>query len=164
MAAATLSTGRVEVADAARGVGGLAADDWAEAVAVTTSGTSMLPRSPEQWARSVFEGAPGVVRWFLVTGWRSALRLRLGPRPAPTHVLGWRIVTMATDVIVLELTSALMTARLVLRSEGVRVVLTTFVRYEHRAARAIWSCAAPTHRRIVPYLLRRAAARPAEPR
>ncbi|MFE7120234.1 hypothetical protein ACFU99_32905 [Streptomyces sp. NPDC057654] len=164
MAAATLHTGRVEVADAARGVGGLAADDWAEAVAVTTGGSALLPRSPEQWARSVFEGAPGPMRWFLVTGWRSVLRLRLGPRPAPTHVLGWRIVTMSTDVIVLEQTSALMTARLVLRSEGVRVVLTTFVRYEHGAARVLWPFAALTHRRAVPYLLRRAAARPAEPR
>ncbi|KOG87901.1 hypothetical protein ADK38_22815, partial [Streptomyces varsoviensis] len=71
LAAATLHTGRVEVADTARGVGGLAADDWAEAVAVTTGGSSLSPRSPEQWARSVFEDAPGPVRWFLVTGWRS---------------------------------------------------------------------------------------------
>ncbi|MFH8980212.1 DUF2867 domain-containing protein [Streptomyces varsoviensis] len=164
MAAATLHTGRVEVADTARGVGGLAADDWAEAVAVTTGGSSLSPRSPEQWARSVFEDAPGPVRWFLVTGWRSVLRLRLGPRPAPTHVLGWRILTMATDVIVLELTSPLMTARLVLRAEAARVVMTTFVRYEHRAAPAIWSLAALIHRRAVPYLLKRAAAQPPKPR
>ena len=36
--------------------------------------------SAELWARSVFEGAPAAVRWFIVIGWRVGLGLRLGPR------------------------------------------------------------------------------------
>jgi hypothetical protein len=46
--------------------------------------------SAEGRARSVFEGAPVAMRWFMVVGWRLGLGLRLGPR-TPEHVLGWRI-------------------------------------------------------------------------
>jgi hypothetical protein len=34
-------------------------------------------RTPEQWARAVFEDAPRPVRWFLVNGFRYGLGLRL---------------------------------------------------------------------------------------
>jgi hypothetical protein len=49
-------------------------------------------RTPEQWARAVFEGAPPPVRWFLVNGFRYGLGLRFGPQPSPEHVLGWAII------------------------------------------------------------------------
>ena len=53
-------------------------------------------RTPEQWARAVFEHAPRPVRRLLVSGFRYGLGLRLGPRPSPEHVLGWEIVQPET--------------------------------------------------------------------
>src|SRR5690348_1942895 len=48
-------------------------------------------RSSEAWARQLWEGAPAVLRWFMTLGWRSVLRLRLGPHRSPDHILGWAI-------------------------------------------------------------------------
>jgi hypothetical protein len=49
-----------------------------------------------------------------------------------------------------------MTARLTVRVDRSTVALTTSVAYARRPARALWSVVAPIHRRVVPYLLRRA--------
>jgi hypothetical protein len=117
-------------------------------------------RSAEQLARATFEDAPRALRAFLVAGWTVGLGLRLGPRTSPDHVLGWQIVTATTDLIVLSVQSALLgTAHIVLQVAGSRVVLASFVRYETRAARPVWSAVQPLHQRIVPYLLGRAASR-----
>lgn len=115
-------------------------------------------RSAEQWARATFEEAPRALRTFIVTGWRAGLGLRLAPRPSPNHVLGWKIATSATDLVILSVQSPLLgTAHLVFEVEGSRVVLGSFVRYEKRGARIIWAATQPLHHQIVPYLLARAA-------
>lgn len=138
--------------------GALANPDYASAFAVTTAGGDA--RSPEQWIRDAFEGAPRAVRAFVLVGWRLFLGLQLGPPRSPAHVLGWKIASTAPDSIALEVRSALVAARKVLRVESSRVVMTTFVRYERRAGRAIWSALAPIHHRTEPYLLGRAAINP----
>jgi Protein of unknown function (DUF2867) len=126
----------------------------------TASAAEAGTRSPELWARAVFEGAPLPVRWFLLAGWRAVLGLRLGPRGSPGHVLGWRIVAAETGAVRLELRSRLMVAQLVLRLERSEAVLTTLVFYHRAAARPLWAVVAPIHRLIIPYLLNRAASRP----
>jgi hypothetical protein len=121
-------------------------------------------RSAEQWARATFEDAPKALRAFVVVGWTAGLGLRLGPRPSPDHVLGWRILTAAPDSIVLDVASTLLgRAQIVLQIESARVALASFVRYEKRGARAIWSTIQPLHHRIVPYLLSRAATQSPSP-
>jgi hypothetical protein len=135
--------------------GALANPDYASAFAVATAGGDA--RSAEQWIRDAFEDAPRAVRSFVVIGWRYLLGLQLGPPRSPAHVLGWKIVASSPDSIVLEVRSALVSARKVLRVESSRVVTTTFVRYEQRAGRAVWSALAPAHHRTEPYLLGRAA-------
>ncbi len=55
--------------------------DYRDAFEVPTDRTDT--RTPEQWARAVFESAPRKSRWFLLLGWRGVLGLRLGPRPYP---------------------------------------------------------------------------------
>lgn len=135
--------------------GALANPDYASTFAVTASQSDA--RSAEQWIRDTFEGAPRAVRSFVVIGWRYLLGLQLGPPRSPAHVLGWKIVASSPDSIVLEVRSALVTACKVLRVESSRVVTTTFVRYERRAGRAVWSALAPVHHRTEPYLLGRAA-------
>jgi deazaflavin-dependent oxidoreductase (nitroreductase family) len=110
-------------------------------------------RSPDEWLRAVFEGAPAPVRWFLVTGWRTVLGLRLGPRPSPDHVLGQRrtapgTLTMRTRALHTELTLAI--------ADGT-VSLTCAVDYLRPSGRLRWAIAAPAHRLLTPVLLRRAA-------
>lgn len=135
----------------------LASPDYASAFEVTSAAGDQ--RSPEQWVRDVFEGAPRAARWFVLLGWRYALGLRLGPRPSPAHVLGWRIVRRTPDSITLEVRSALVTAHKLLRVERSRVVMTTFVRYDRPFASALWSAVTPVHHRTEPYLLGHAATR-----
>jgi hypothetical protein len=117
-------------------------------------------RSPEQWARAVFEGAPTPMRWFLVAGFRFGLGLRFGPRRSPQHVLGWAIVERGTSSLTLEARSWLLTSRLVFQTEGSRLTQSTLVRYDRPIAAVIWPPVSILHRQIVPYLMRHAAAHP----
>lgn len=136
--------------------------DFFEATVATTDG-----RTPEQWARAVFEGAPPPVRWFLVVGFRYGLGLRLGPRSSREHVLGWAIIDTESNSLTLESRSWLLTSRLVFQTESSRVTQSTFVRYDERIAAIVWPPVSILHRQIVPRLLRHAAARthrPDEPR
>jgi Protein of unknown function (DUF2867) len=130
--------------------------DYREGFEVSLSPTDT--RSAEEWSRSVFEEAAPPVRWFLLVGWRAVLGLRLGPRPSPDHVLGWRIVSSEPDRIRLELRSSLMTSTLKLVVSGSTVVLATNVHYAGSTARVLWTALGPVHRTVLPYLLGRAAA------
>jgi Protein of unknown function (DUF2867) len=116
-------------------------------------------RSPEQWARSVFEGAPRVVRGFLLLGWKLLLRLRLGPRNSPAHVLGWEITARTPRTITLQARSAMVAAHKVLDVHDDGLAVTTAVRYERRRARLVWSAIAPIHHRVEPWLITRAGQR-----
>lgn len=115
-------------------------------------------RSAEQWARATFAAAPRLLRWIIVVGWRVGLGLRLAPTSSPSHVLGWTVVSATPTTAVLGLESFALTARLVVTVEGARVVHATFLRYDRSLARLLWAVAEPIHRRVIPYLLQRAAA------
>jgi hypothetical protein len=67
-------------------------------------------------------------------------------------------VTTGPAATILEAQSPLVTAQKVVRVDGSRVVMTTSLRYERRASRAVWSAIAPVHHRTEPYLLGHAAA------
>jgi hypothetical protein len=114
-------------------------------------------RSPEQWVRATFEGAPTAIKWLVVVGWRYVLGLRLGSRGSTGHVAGWKIMASTPDTITLEVRSVLVTAQKLLRVEGAEVQMTTFVQYQRGAGRAVWSAIAPVHHRTEPYLLGHAA-------
>ena len=115
--------------------------------------------SSERWARASLEDAPLALRWFIIAGWRIVLRLRLGPRPSPDYVLGWKIIGRAPEETVLELRSSFLTAHLVFRLDGQRVIWSTFVQYDRRLAGFVWPPVSLLHRRIVPFALRGAASR-----
>ncbi len=132
--------------------------DYTDAFEVPTDRTDT--RTPEQWARALFEGAPRPMRWFLLFGWRWVLGLRLGPRPSSEHVLGWRIVETSPDAIRLELRSPLMTAHLILRVTSSKAVLTTHVSYTRLLAHPLWVAVGLIHRQTIPSLLGRAASLP----
>jgi hypothetical protein len=75
-------------------------------------------------------------------------------------VLGWRVVESRDDVVLLELRSPLMNARVVGRfTLPARTSVTTFVTYVRpRPARRIWAATSVLHRLFAPYLLNRASA------
>jgi hypothetical protein len=118
------------------------------------------PRSAEQFVRCALEQAPWLVRSAVLTVQRNLLGLRLGPRPSPDHVLGWKILTSEPEVIHLEAVSPLLRGVLVgRRVDPTCVVITTYVFYTRPApARVVWKIAGPLHRRIAAYLLEHAAA------
>ncbi len=125
--------------------------------------TAADDRTPEQWARAVFEDAPPTVRWFLVKGFRYGLGLRLDPWPSPEHVLGWAIIDRSPDSVTIESRSWFLTSRLVFRAETTRVTQSTYVRYDRRLAAIIWPPVSILHRQIVPRILRHAARRAQAP-
>ncbi len=112
--------------------------------------------SAEQWARATWEGAPTIVRWFLMLGWRFMLGLRLAPKRSPTHVLGWRIIDDRPDTVTLQARSALIASHNVVIVQESTVLWTTVVRYEQSIARPIWRLAELVHRIVLPYTLTRA--------
>lgn len=114
-------------------------------------------RTPEQWARAVFEDAPGPLRGLFASSFRYGLGLRLGPRSSPEHVLGWEIIDRKLDSITVESRSWFLTSRLVFRAQGSRLTQSTLVHYDKRIARVLWPPVSILHRQIVPWLLRRAA-------
>jgi hypothetical protein len=114
-------------------------------------------RSPEQWARAVWEGAPAPLRWFMLAGWRLGLGFRLGPRNSADHVLGWRIVDRGADETVCQLRSGFLNAHNMFRKADGTLVWSTFVTYERPIARVIWPPASLLHRLLVRIALRRAA-------
>lgn len=114
-------------------------------------------RSPEQWARAAWEGAPAPLRWLMVAGWRLVLGFRPGPQHSPDHILGWRIIDRGPDEIVCQLRSRFLNAHNMFRKVNGTLVWSTFVTYERPIARAIWLPASLPHRLFARILLRRAA-------
>jgi hypothetical protein len=135
----------------------LANPDYLDAFALDTDGDT---RSAEQWARASFEAAPLAMRWFLLISWRLVLGLRLGPRDSREHVLGWRIVRVSPEAIVLDAESIVLgPAQLVFQVQRSRVLLGTFIRFERPGAALIWSLIGLIHRQTLPSLLTHTASR-----
>jgi hypothetical protein len=118
-------------------------------------------RSAEEFTRWALEQAPWSVRWTIRIVQRHLLRLRLGPLSSPDHLLGWKILTSQPDVLHLEAVSPLLGRGAIVarRVDPTCAVVTTYLFYRRPApARVLWKIAGPLHRRVVPYLLERAAA------
>ena len=149
---------RVEVPPQIDGSFARSTANYAAAFALTTDDASK--RTPVQWARDVWEGAPAAVRWFIVFGWTHVLRLQLGPRPSDDHVLGWRIADgdlMARSIALLAESRFLRACNIVI-VESSTVTWVTLVHYSHAVARPLWAIARPIHHLAIRYVLARAAA------
>lgn len=146
---------RAHRCEVTEGADDLGRSDYASAFEVTIGEGD--GRSPEQWARAVFEGAPTAIRWFVVFGWRYVLGLRLGPRSSPDYVAGWRVRDSRPGLINLEVHSWLLTADKEIRVAGDSVRMSTFVHYRRGLGRAIWTLVTPVHHHTEPYLLGYAA-------
>ena len=92
-------------------------------------------------------------------GWRFVLGLRSGPRSSPDYVSGCRVREARPGVVILEARSRLLTPDKVIEVASDRVRMSSFVRYERRLGRGIWTLVAPVHHRTEPFLLGDAASR-----
>lgn len=106
-------------------------------------------RSPEQWARVLFEDVAGRAGQFI---WRILLGLRL--TASPHRVAGWQIADRGDDWIRLEARSWFLTGHLVVRADDAHVSLATFIHYDRPVASRIWPPLAKKHRQVAPDLLR----------
>jgi hypothetical protein len=111
--------------------------------------------TPERWARAMFGDVPSIAEQLI---WRGLLQLRLSPGRSPATVAGWRIGGRGPDWIRLEAESWFLTGNLIVRTVDGRVSLTTVVRYRRRLGRRAWPPLSAIHRRLVPGVLRSAAA------
>lgn len=131
--------------------------DYADCFEVRTA--APMQHSPESLARAALEGMPLALRGVVLGAHRFVLRLRLGPLSSADHVLGWQIVASSADLVVLEADGPIMRGVMIGRRTGSGVtVLRTYVFYQRPFAPFIWSVVGVLHRRVAPYLLRRATA------
>lgn len=139
--------------------------DDASAFALSLAGSPTSPGTAEQWARAVFEGAPPLLRRFIVFGWRHVLGLRLQPATASDQVLGWAIeaTDSGPDTVTLAAESRLLRAENVVAVDETVVVWVTVVHYESRVARPLWAVASAVHLLTIRTLLGRAARAMAAP-
>lgn len=114
------------------------------------------PRDAEALARAAWEGAPAVLRWIFVIGWRLGLGLRLGPLHSPDHVLGWKILRREPDGVTVEAASGLLSAYNSFERREECLVWSTFVNYRSGAGRMGWLAITPLHRLLVRIALGRA--------
>ena len=140
------------VPDAIVGLSTLDRVDYVDAC--TASVPNAAGRSAEEWARVVLEqtslGQRAPVLW-------TALGLRLGPRPSPGHIQGWRIAGRGDDWIRAETSSWYASAQAVCRVDDAHVSVALFLRYDRPVAAAIWFLVGPLHRRGLPVMVQQAA-------
>jgi hypothetical protein len=131
--------------------------NYAAAFASTTD--TAETRTPLEWARATFEGAPSVVRWCLVFGWTRVLRLKLEPRNSDGHVLGWSVADsdLVAEGTELLAASRFLRARNIVMVDEATVTWMTLVHYSNAAARPMWAVARPIHHLTIRCLLARAA-------
>jgi hypothetical protein len=117
--------------------------------------TGQVPRrSPEHWARVMFEDVAGRAGQFI---WRVLLGLRL--TASPDRVAGWEIAGRGDDWIRLEARSWFLAGNLVVQADTEHVSLATFIRYDRPVASRIWRPLSRRHRQLAPDLLRDAQRR-----
>jgi len=142
----------IEVPAAVRVASTMGRVDYADCFLLATGLTP--PGTAEQWSRTVLEDAPPNTRRALQLGWGS-LGLQLGPERSERYVLGWEIRRNLPGEILLAAASPLgLQGELLFQHlpDGLRYA--TFVRLETPEARGLWARIEPSHRQIVPKLLR----------
>jgi hypothetical protein len=134
---------QVDVPPEARALSTLPEVDYADAFVVEPG----LARgsTPEQWLRTMLEGAPLTMRKALRWTW-LALGLRLGPEDADGLVFGWEVRRSTRDHALIGAGSRIgMPAELLLRRRGDSLTFDTLVRHENAVARAVWAATEPGH-------------------
>jgi hypothetical protein len=151
------AVGTHNIPESVRALSSLPDIDYADRFTLST----VADATPEQWARAMFGDVPGVGELLI---WRGLLGLRLSRGRSPATVAGWQIGDCGEDWIRLEAASWFLTGNLLVQTADGRVSLGTFLHYDRRLAHGVWPPLSAIHRRLVPGLLRDAAARIRAPR
>jgi hypothetical protein len=151
------AVGTHNIPESVRALSSLPDIDYADQFALSTDADA----TPEQWARAMFGNVPSVAELLI---WRGLLGLRLSRGRSPATVGGWQIGGRGDDWIRLEAASWFLTGNLLVHTAAGRVSLATFLHYDRRLGRRVWPPLSAIHRRLVPGLLRDAAARIRAPR
>jgi hypothetical protein len=146
------AVGMHNIPESDRALSSLPDIDYADQFSLATNAHA----TPEQWARAMFGNVPSPAELFL---WRGLLGLRLSPGRSPTTVAGWRIGDRGDEWIRLEAASWFLTGNLLVQTGDGRVSLSTLLHYDRRLGHALWPPLSAVHRRLVPGVLRAAAAR-----
>jgi hypothetical protein len=143
---------QVAVPPAARALTTLAAVDYQDAFLVEAARAH--DRTAEEWARTLFEHPPMIMRRALRALLTSALGLRLGPLGSDRFVEGWEVRHSTPDVVRLGASSRIgLSAELLLQRERHTLLFVTVLRLETLAARAAWAALSPVHREVARRLL-----------
>lgn len=148
------AVGTHNIPESVRALSSLPDIDYADQFTLTTDADA----TPEQWARAMFGDVPSVTELLI---WRGLLGLRLSPGRSPATVAGWQIGDRGDEWIRLEAASWFLTGNLLVQTTDGRVSLTTVLHYDRCLGQAVWPPLSAVHRRLVPGLLRDAAARAA---
>jgi hypothetical protein len=151
------AVGTHNIPESVRALSSLPDIDYADQFTLSTDTAA----TPEQWARAMFGDVPSVAELLI---WRGLLGLRLSRGRSPATVAGWQIGERGEDWIRLEAASWLLTANLLVQTADGRVSLGTFLHHDRRLGHGVWFALSAIHRRLVPGLLRDAAARIRAPR
>jgi hypothetical protein len=148
------AVGTHNIPESVRALSSLSDIDYADQFTLSTD----VVATPERWARAMFGDVPSVAELLI---WRGLLGLRLSAGRSPATVAGWQIGDRGDDWIRLEASSWFLTGNLLVQTAGGRVSLGTFLHYDRRVGHGVWPPLSAVHRRLVPGLLRDAAARAA---
>jgi hypothetical protein len=148
------AVGTHNIPESVRALSSLPDIDYADQFTLCTDAGAEA--TPEQWARAMFGDVPSVAEQVI---WRGLLGLRLSPGRSAATVAGWQVGERGEDWIRLEAASWFLTCNLLVQTADGRVSLGTFLHYDRCLGRGVWPPLSVIHRRLVPRLLRNAAAR-----
>lgn len=135
-----------------RALSSLPRPDYADLFTLATD----VEAAPEGWARAMFGNVPSAGERFI---WRGLLGLHLARERSPATVGGWQVTGRGPDWIRLEAASWFMTGNLLVQTADGLVSLGTLLHYDRPLGRLWWPPLSAIHRRLVPGVLRHAAAR-----
>lgn len=111
----------------------------------------------EEWLRTAIEQAAPGVRATVRFVHRRVAGFSLSTEPH--SILGWDIVSSSRDAIHIATRGPSLRAEIVMRrTSDTTATVSTFLFYGRNRMRLMWLVIGPLHRRVVPYLLARAAA------
>lgn len=112
--------------------------------------------SAQEWVRAAREHAAPAVR--ALVGFVHGRLANSSRSTDPHSVLGWETVSSTHDAFHMQMRGPALRAEIVARRTcDTTATLTTFLFYTRSRTRLLWLLIGPLHRRVVPYLLRRAA-------
>ena len=110
----------------------------------------------EEWVRAALDHSPRVQQLIRFV---HARVLRFEVSTEPGSLLGWRTLSSTPESFHITTGGPLLRAEIVARRRSATAAtLTTSLFYRSRHAALLWAVVGPLHRRVAPYLLRRAAA------